>query len=58
MFVYGGTRDQSYPNVRGLMETYPNSKLGVINIDSHLDVRPFKNGRAHSGSSYFQMLED
>lgn len=33
-------------------------KAGVVNIDSHLDVRPLKEGRAHSGSPFRLMLED
>jgi len=29
----------------------------VINIDAHLDVRPLKNNKAHSGSPFRQLLE-
>ena len=36
----------------------PEQPIGVINIDAHLDVRPLKDGRAHSGSSFRQLLED
>lgn len=32
--------------------------VGVINIDAHLDVRPLKDGKAHSGSPFRQLLED
>lgn len=53
----GGSNDQSYPNVKSLLETYPSSRVGVINIDAHLDVRPLKDGKAHSGSPFRQMLE-
>ncbi len=35
-----------------------NLKLAVINIDAHFDVRPLKNGLAHSGSPFRLMLED
>ena len=32
--------------------------IGVVNIDAHLDVRPLKDGLAHSGSPFRQLLED
>jgi formiminoglutamase len=54
----GGSNDQSYPNVRALLEVFPKSQIGVINIDSHFDVRPLKEGLAHSGSPFRQMLEN
>jgi formiminoglutamase len=38
------------------MEAYPNDPIGVINLDSHFDVRPLKEGKAHSGSPFRQML--
>jgi arginase family enzyme len=28
----------------------------VINLDAHFDVRPLKDGKAHSGSPFRQML--
>ncbi len=56
MFSIGGSNDQSYPNVRSLFETYPNDRIGVINLDSHFDVRPLKNGEAHTGSPFRLML--
>jgi formiminoglutamase len=34
------------------------AQIGVINIDAHFDVRPLKNGLAHSGSPFRQLLED
>jgi formiminoglutamase len=60
VFVIGGTNDQSYPNVRALMDycLLNDYTIDVINIDAHLDVRPLKNGLAHSGSPFFQMLND
>jgi|JI10StandDraft_1071094.scaffolds.fasta_scaffold2170374_1 formiminoglutamase len=51
----GGSNDQSYPNVAALLGNAPN-KVGVINIDAHFDVRPLKEGKAHSGSPFRLML--
>jgi formiminoglutamase len=41
-FVIGGSNDQSYPNARSLMNTYSQSRIAVINVDAHFDVRPLK----------------
>ncbi len=32
--------------------------MGVVNIDAHLDVRPLKLGKAHSGSPFRLLIED
>ncbi|MFQ5673231.1 MAG: formimidoylglutamase [Nitrospinales bacterium] len=57
-FVVGGGNDQSYPNAAALLNQNPEQPVGVINIDAHLDVRPLKQGRAHSGSPFRLLLED
>ncbi|KAI9183632.1 hypothetical protein H9P43_004550 [Blastocladiella emersonii ATCC 22665] len=59
-FVLGGGNNQSYPNARGLMDALPPATpLAVINIDAHMDVRPFvQGGLAHSGSPFQQLLND
>ena len=57
-FVIGGGNDQSYPNACALLDSKPKAPVGVINIDAHLDVRPLKDGQAHSGSPFRLLLED
>lgn len=57
-FVVGGGNDQSYPNASALLHHHEGNPVGVINVDAHLDVRPLKDGRAHSGSSFRLLLED
>jgi formiminoglutamase len=57
-FSVGGSNDQSYPNAAALMNSLGHGKIGVVNIDAHLDVRPLKEGKAHSGSPFRQLLED
>ncbi len=62
-FVVGGGNDQSYPNARAWLAQNTGSnnskrRLGVVNVDAHLDVRPLKDGLAHSGSPFRQLLED
>ncbi|MFQ5444400.1 MAG: formimidoylglutamase [Nitrospinales bacterium] len=57
-FVVGGGNDQSFPNVSALLDHISGANVGVINIDAHLDVRPLKDGKAHSGSPFRLLLED
>lgn len=56
-FIVGGGNDQSYPNVSGMFDSTDGS-VGIVNIDAHLDVRPLKEGKVHSGSPFRLMLED
>jgi len=62
--VIGGGNDQSVANWRALCDNKASKKrrrkIGVINIDAHLDVRPkVKNGQwSHSGSPFRQILEE
>jgi len=55
-FVIGGGNDQSFPNGLALLKHYENN-VGIINIDAHLDVRPLKEGKTHSGSPFRQLLQ-
>ena len=52
--VLGGGHDCAWPTLRALEST--GLPFGVINIDAHADVRPLKEGRAHSGSAFHQLL--
>ncbi|PRP81069.1 putative arginase, partial [Planoprotostelium fungivorum] len=57
-FVVGGGNDQSFPNGSALIESCEGQSVGVINIDAHLDVRPLKEGKTHSGSPFRQLMEE
>lgn len=52
--VLGGGHDCAWPTIRA-MESL-GKPYGAINIDAHADVRPLKEGRAHSGSPFHQLL--
>lgn len=58
LVALGGSNDQSYPNVSALMDVCAGKRIAVVNLDSHFDVRPLKEGKAHSGSPFRLMLED
>lgn len=53
--VLGGGHDISYPNFRGFSRTA--KRVGVVNIDTHLDYRPAVPMR-HSGTSFRLMLDE
>ncbi len=58
--IIGGGHETAFGHYLGiasfLQHHKPNSKLGIINIDAHFDLRPYKHG-AHSGSPFLQALE-
>lgn len=56
-FIVGGGNDGSYPNASALLE-YSKDVVCCVNIDAHLDVRPLKEGKVHSGSPFRLLLED
>lgn len=57
--IVGGGNDQSYPNALGLMDSEASGRIGVVNVDAHLDARPLIEGKGvHSGSPFRQLLND
>lgn len=63
-FCVGGGNDQSYANWRALRhflanETNHPPKVGIINIDAHLDVRPVDStNKPSSGTPFRQVLNE
>jgi formiminoglutamase len=53
--VLGGGHETAYGHLLGYLET--RRRVGVVNFDAHLDVRPQINGLGHSGSPFRQALE-
>jgi formimidoylglutamase len=56
--ILGGDHSISYPIVKGLKEAYKTKKIGLINIDAHLDVREVINGRISSGTPFRRILDN
>ncbi len=52
--ILGGGHETAFAHYRGYAAA--GIECGIINIDAHLDVRPFLNG-AHSGSPFRQAIE-
>jgi formiminoglutamase len=53
--VLGGGHETAFGHFLGYGAA--GGRLGIINIDAHLDVRPCTEGRGHSGSPFRQALE-
>lgn len=54
----GGGHDITYPLAKGMFSTIGNKPFSLINLDAHLDVRPKKDGKHHSGSSFRLLIEE
>ncbi len=54
----GGDHSIGYPIVKGLKEAYNPKKIGLVNIDAHLDVREVIDGRITSGTPFRRILEN
>lgn len=54
--ILGGGHETAFGHALGYIQ-YPRP-ISVLNIDAHLDVRPLKSGKAHSGSPFRQMIEN
>jgi len=53
--ILGGGHETAFGHFLGYVEA--GFKTVIFNLDAHTDVRPFKNGKAHSGSPFRQALE-
>ena len=55
--IIGGDHSLAYPDIKALMNTVP-GKVGVIMMDSHLDVRHSHHGEVSSGTPFRRLMED
>jgi formiminoglutamase len=53
--VLGGGHEAAYGHYLGYVNA--GRKVGIINLDAHLDLRPPIDGRGHSGSPFRQAME-
>lgn len=54
----GGDHSLGYPILNGINKAYKNKKIGLINIDAHLDVRELVGGKINSGTPFRRVLEN
>lgn len=57
--VLGGGHEVTYAHYSGLRKAFPNSKIGIINIDAHFDNRePEKGVGSSSGTGFWQIAQE
>lgn len=54
----GGGHDIAYAHIPGLMDAYPKDGIGIINLDAHFDLRPYKKSGSTSGTPFLQVLDE
>ena len=52
--VLGGGHDVAYGHYKGIADQYQNSKIGIINLDAHFDLRIDHDG-SNSGTPFYQI---
>lgn len=52
----GGGHDIAFGSYLGIRKAYPNAKIGIVNVDTHLDMRDYSNGR-NSGTSFKEIMD-
>lgn len=55
--VIGGGHDYAFGEVKGVVLGRPGKKVGIGNIDAHLDVRPVHNGNITSGTPFWRLWQ-
>lgn len=53
--ILGGGHETAFGHFLGYAKA--NLSTAILNMDAHTDVRPLKNGKAHSGSPFRQAME-
>lgn len=53
--VLGGGHETAYGSYLGLARHFPNQRIGIINLDAHLDLRALGEGGASSGTPFAQI---
>lgn len=53
----GGGHDIAYGSYLGIRKAHPDKKIGIINFDAHLDMRPYDKGRT-SGTSFKEIMDN
>ncbi|MBN1330846.1 MAG: formimidoylglutamase [Candidatus Heimdallarchaeota archaeon] len=54
----GGDHSIAYPIVKGISQAQRGKKIGLINIDAHLDVREIIGDKISSGTPFRRLIDD
>lgn len=54
----GGGHEVAWGHYQGIAAAFPNKRLGIVNVDAHLDLRPLLPGNlGTSGTSFLQIAQ-
>lgn len=54
----GGGHEIAYAHAPGLLDAYPNDRIGLLNLDAHLDLRAYSESGSTSGTPFLQILDE
>lgn len=57
LVVLGGGHETAFGSYSGLRQAWPQSRIGIINLDAHLDLRAMGGAGASSGTPFFQIQD-
>lgn len=55
LVVLGGGHETAFASFCGLRQAWPERRIGIINLDAHLDLRALGDAGASSGTPFFQI---
>lgn len=55
LVVLGGGHETAFASYSGLKQRWPDRRVGIINLDAHLDLRAIGNAGPSSGTPFFQI---
>lgn len=53
--VLGGGHEVTFGHYLGIQDAMKGKKIGIINLDAHLDIRETIDGKGNSGTGFFQI---
>jgi len=54
--ILGGGHEIAFGQYKGIVESFEEKRIGIINFDAHFDLRPYQGG-ASSGSPFLQIAD-
>lgn len=58
VIVLGGGHETAFGSYSGLRLTYPDAKIGILNLDAHLDLRAIGSAGPSSGTPFNQIYQE
>lgn len=55
--LLGGGHDLAYAHFKGIRDTFPHKKIGILNLDAHFDLRN-GNQQGTSGTPFWQIAQE